>query len=438
MRKGIFAILFLLYSMTCLPQNAADSVKKGWNIGFLPAIAFDSDLGLFYGVIINPFDYGDGSRYPDYVQQLRLQIAGYSRGSSDHYLDYDSFTLLPGVRFKTGIRYVGNQAYPFYGFNGNATFYNHAEEVDNDPAYKSRIFYRQDRRVFLIYANVQDTIGKSKFQWHAGWEMGNYKIDTVNITRLNRKLDADERLPHIPTLYEMYTDWGIIRESEKNGGLVNSFLLGLVYDSRNRLNNPDKGMFTELNIRWIPSFFSKHHFSGLSFGLIHKQYLSLIKNRLTFAYRVWFNANLGGDPAYYTRQLLTTFTNSEGYGGFNTIRGMLMNRIVTSDFLLGNFEFRSRLINFRFINQNWYLGVTAFMDAGRILKQVKIDFEQLPGWPTLYAGYFRERDKSIHMSLGAGLKLVMNENFILSAEYAKPFDPQDGISGLYLGLDYLF
>lgn len=201
--------------MNCLSQNPADSVKKGWNFGFLPAIAFDSDLGLFYGIIINPFDYGDGSRYPNYMQTIRLQVAGYSRGSSEHYIDYDSFTLLPGVRFLTGMRYVGNQAYPFYGFNGNAVSYNHSWEDNEDPAYKSRMFFRQDRRVFQIYANIQDTIGKSKFQWHAGWSMGNYKIDTVNIAKLNRKLDAGEKLPYTPSLYQQYTDWGIIGESEK-------------------------------------------------------------------------------------------------------------------------------------------------------------------------------------------------------------------------------
>jgi outer membrane protein assembly factor BamA len=392
---------------------------------------------MFYGIIISLYDYDDGSRYPDYMQTIRFQLARYTRGSSEHYLDYDSYTLLPGVEFKTGIRYVGNQAFPFYGFNGNAANYNHAWEVDEDPAYKSRMFFRQDRRAFQLYANIQDTIGKSKFQWHAGWSMSNFKIDTVNIAKLNRKLDAGEKLPFTPSLYQQYTDWGIIRESEKRGGLANSFLVGLIYDSRNRLTNPDKGIFTELNIRWMPSFLSTNHFSGLNIGLIHKQYLNIIKNRLIFAYRIWINTNLGGDQSYFTRQLLTTFSSTEGYGGAGTMRGVLLNRIVTSDFIFGNFELRSRLINFRFIKQNWwYLGAVAFMDAGRILKPVKIDITNVPS--AARSEFFSVTDKSLHKSLGGGLKLVMNENTVLSAEYARPFDPQDGISGLYLGFDYLF
>ena len=355
MRNLLSALLFMAISGTVFSQTDGDNIKKNWNFGFLPAVAFDSDLGLFYGIIINAFDYGDGSIYPNYRQSVLLQIAGYSRGSSEHYIEYDSFTLLPSVRFLSRIRYTGNQAYPFYGFNGNQSWYNHAWEMPDDPSYRTRMFYRLDRKNFQMYANIQDTIGKTKFQWHAGWEMGSYKIAPVNIAKINKKLKEIDQLPDTAALFELYKDNGLIRDSEKDGGLVNSIMLGLLYDSRNKLTNPDKGILTEINLRWIPSFFSKDHFSGLSIGLIHKQYFSVIRNRLIFAYRLWLNASIGGDQPFYTRQLLTTFASAEGYGGYNTLRGVLMNRIVSDDFLLANFELRSRLVNFRFINQNWYI-----------------------------------------------------------------------------------
>jgi hypothetical protein len=435
--RNLIIILFL--SLICLDiyaQEKTDSIKKGWDLGFIPAIAFDSDLGVFYGIIIQPVDFGNGSRYPNYFQTIRLQIARYSRGSSEHYVDYDSFSLIPGYRLLAGARYVGNQGFPFYGFNGNESYYNPDWENDEDSVnYKSRMFYRQDRRFFQVYANIQDTIGKSRFQWRAGWSLNNYNIDTVNITKLNSKLDEDNKLPHTPSLYEQYTDWGIISDDEKNGGLVNSLLLGLIYDSRNKLNNPDKGIYSELNIRWIPSFMNKNN-SAINLGVTYRQYLPLIKRRLIFAYRIMFNANLGGDPTYFTRTLLTTFSATEGFGGAGTMRGVLMNRIVVSDFLMGNFELRCRLVNFRFINKNWYIGAVAFMDAGRILKPVKIDMTNVPS--NAQSEYFRGRDNTIHKSIGGGLKLAMNENFILSAEYARALDIQDRGFGLYLGLDYLF
>ena len=47
--------------------------------------------------------------------------------------------------------------------------------------------------------------------------------------------------------------------------------------------------------------------------------------------------------------------------------------------------------------------------------------------------------EAIHTSAGCGLKLIMNKNFIVSAEAAKALDARDG-NGLkmYIGFNYLF
>ena len=44
----------------------------------------------------------------------------------------------------------------------------------------------------------------------------------------------------------------------------------------------------------------------------------------------------------------------------------------------------------------------------------------------------------MHISTGAGLRVVMNENFIVSADLGKALDPQDGNFEFYIGLNYLF
>ncbi|HRR94243.1 MAG TPA: hypothetical protein P5348_09655, partial [Bacteroidales bacterium] len=67
----LLSSVFILLDITA--QDNAIVPKKGWNIGFLPAVAYDSDLGVYYGIIINPFDYGDGSVYPNYRQSVYLQ-----------------------------------------------------------------------------------------------------------------------------------------------------------------------------------------------------------------------------------------------------------------------------------------------------------------------------------------------------------------------------
>jgi hypothetical protein len=42
------------------------------------------------------------------------------------------------------------------------------------------------------------------------------------------------------------------------------------------------------------------------------------------------------------------------------------------------------------------------------------------------------------MSAGLGIKLVMNRNFVVSVEWGKPFDSQDGPNGMNVGLNYIF
>jgi len=427
MRKVFIILLLSLISYILFAQERRDTIKTGWNFGFLPAVAYDSDLGVYYGIIMNPFDYKDGSIYPNYYQQIYLQIAGYSKGSYEHSLKYETYSLFPKVKFTSELKFVGYKAYPFYGYNGNESIYHYEWEQQDDPSYKTTMYYRMERKYVRLITDFQDTIGKSKFQWHAGYSLANYRIAPVN---------EKDKPTEINALYEDYYDWDLIREAERSGGTNSTFLVGLIFDSRNQLTNPDKGIFTEFNISWMPSMLSSGGYNALSIGIIHKQYFGLIRHRLNFAYRLWWNSNIGGDQPFYTRQLLTTFDAKEGYGGTSTIRGALMQRIVSKDFFLGTFELRSRIFNYRFIDQNWYFGAIVFMDAGRIIKPFKQDLSKVP--PESLPVYFGPADRSIHKSIGGGLKIAMNENFVLSAEYALPLDRQDGIYGLYLGLGYQF
>jgi len=47
--------------------DTTDRIKSGWNVGGLPVVSFDSDLGFQYGALVNLYHYGDGSRYPQLV-----------------------------------------------------------------------------------------------------------------------------------------------------------------------------------------------------------------------------------------------------------------------------------------------------------------------------------------------------------------------------------
>ncbi len=42
------------------------------------------------------------------------------------------------------------------------------------------------------------------------------------------------------------------------------------------------------------------------------------------------------------------------------------------------------------------------------------------------------------MGAGAGLHIVMNQNFVVAVDYGRALDKGDGESGLYIGLNFLF
>ena len=52
--------------------------------------------------------------------------------------------------------------------------------------------------------------------------------------------------------------------------------------------------------------------------------------------------------------------------------------------------------------------------------------------------YFDWGAEKMHTSYGLGLRIAMNENFIIALDYGMAANEQDGNSGFYMGLNYLF
>ena len=82
------------------------------------------------------------------------------------------------------------------------------------------------------------------------------------------------------------------------------------------------------------------------------------------------------------------------------------------------------------------MGLNGFMDFGQVTK--KIDgIENISSNETIPEYYDADAEK-IHISYGAGLRIVMNQNFVIAADYGMAADDRDGKSGMYIGLNYLF
>lgn len=445
-----FNVLFLC-AFLCLSAAAQDStkvVKKGWNFGVLPAISFNTDLGFQYGGLINLYHYGDGSRYPVYDHSLYFEASRYTRGSGLLRLAYDSDRLIKNIKLKIDLSYLPEQAVDFIGFNGYESVYNTSWIDDESDDYLSRVFYKFQRNMVRLHVDLNGKFLLKNLRWVAGVEFYSIKVKSVDIDRLNKGKDDSEKLPSldsVPGLFERYQTWGLISESEVDGGTYVGLKAGLVYDTRDFNACPTKGVWSDVVFYYAPKFLSNLDQGFARLSITHRQYFKIIGNKLWFAYRLNWQGCIAGHVPFYIQPLLITTelrgAYSEGLGGSRSLRGIVRNRVVGNDVLLGNFELRSRIWEFRFIKQNFYVGLSAFVDVGMVTR--KIDWADnvqklIENQLVENNDYFSLDSEKPHWSAGGGLKVVMNENFVIAADYGFALNAQDGQKGLYIGLNYIF
>ncbi len=211
-------------------------------------------------------------------------------------------------------------------------------------------------------------------------------------------------------------------------------------------------MWTELQLHYAPSFLSNTKYSYTRLVLTHRQYFTLIPQWMNFAYRLSYQGKLSGEmPFYMLPYLYNTAPNltSDGVGGAKTVRGVKRNRIVGDGFAYGNVELRAKVLRTTVWNQNVYIALSAFADGGMVTQEYKFDIsgipDPLPGAQgTEYGdrppdGLFDFEAKEIpHWGFGGGVHLALNENFIIAVDYGFAAKKEDGDSGLYINLNFLF
>ena len=415
-KKQVLVFVILFFGLFFMSE--AGDVKRGWNIGALPAIGYVSDLGFQYGALCDLFYYGDGSKFPQYVHKFSFQASRYTKGSGIFHFFYDSKFLIPSLRVTLAASYLPDKMKGFYGFNGYASPY--------DDQFNTA-FYAIDRKMTRILANVQGNISGG-FSWAAGVNFWNYKIDRVN----------DEEYVVNETLYDIYVNSGIIGQDEANGGACFELKAGLIYDTRDFEPAPSKGLYAELIAYGSPDLIERKDNAYLKLSAQVCNYIPLVNDKLVFATRAVYQGTIAGLPPFYMQQNISTLylrqINNEGLGGVNTIRGVLFNRLVGDGYFWCNSELRWKAFNFKFLKQDWYCGMNPFLDFGRVVQSYKLDDIKESNSLFVYSGH----SEKMHLSAGLGLKAAMNRNFVISIEWAKPFEKSDGKQGLYFGLNYIF
>jgi hypothetical protein len=441
------AVGFTLINSSLRAQEEKDKKEgktpTGLSFGALPTITFDADMGFQYGGLVNMYDYGDGSIYPGYKHSVKLEISRYTRGSGINQLFYDSKYLLPkNIRVTADLSYLTEKGLDFYGFNGYQSKYNEAFVDEESDDYITRMFYRHERKLFRFTTDLQGKLYGEHLRWVGGIAFLSINAAAIDTAALNKKKDEGEKLPYVKNLFDKYVDWGLLNDKEKDGGTANFFKLGLVYDTRDKEASATKGIWSEALLVYSPGFFFNKEFSFTKLVLIHRQYITLVKNKLSVAYRLGYQGTIGGRaPFYFEPYMVSSFssaTKTDGLGGAKNLRGILRNRVVGDGVGYGNLEVRWKFLQTHVGKANLYFAFTGFADAGIALQPFDIDETKIPeNEVNDYFDFSYENDK-IHPTAGGGLRIALNENFILAIDYGFALNKQDGAKGLYISVGNLF
>jgi hypothetical protein len=413
-----------------------DKDKKGLNLGGFPVIGYDSDLGFRYGITASLFDYGDGTIYPDYKFNLYLEINRTTMGYWNNELFFDSKKLLPwDLRVTADVAYLNEKTSDFYGFNGYNSYYDRDFINDDNPKYVSKVFYRFQRDMFKATFDFQRKIKSEKIKWVFGLGYYGISITPVDVEKYNKNRKDSDKISDTTTLFENYVEWGLIPEDQRYGGSTVFTKLGLIFDTRDNEPNPWKGLWTELTVLYAPPIFGiKQTYTQLHF--IHRQYFTVVKKYLSFAYRLGYQTELTGNIPFYMQPFVfNSYYTQDGLGGGKNLRGIKRNRVVGKGMAYGNIELRYRFAKFYFLKQNFYAALSTFCDAGLVAEKNKFD---KTGMTDEELSFVDHDPESIHLSYGAGLHVAMNNNFILTFNFGMPVNKRDGDYGLYLGVNFLF
>ena len=439
MKKYLLLTLAMLLAVGSFAQKK-EIVKKGWNFGPLPVLGFDSDLGFQYGACLDIFNFGDGSNYPRYNYKFNIEVSRYTKGSGVFRFYCDMPNVIKDTKLFFDLTYNYSKKFEFFGFNGYEAspfdpnlFINEGVE-----GYKSGYHFIK-RNQFRFVGSIQRKLfNVPNLNWVAGLAYYNVKTDSLSLAGYEGQ----------QTLYTNYVNAGIIKADEKNGGNIAQVRLGLIYDSRDHNSDPSKGIYAEYTLTGASDFIDGHGYNYLTQTLLWRHYIPLYKDKLTLAYRLGLQHRLAGKaPWYMINNINTTFFQkmyTEGLGGVVTMRGVNRNGVLGDGFVLGNVELRWHFLSFQFINQNWQLAFAPFFDAGMIIQPFRgtilQDTEKTLDLPEGYGPmYFSGKNENLHMSAGAGIKIIMNRNMILGVDMGRALNSLDGTKNkIFVGFNYIF
>ena len=192
-----------------------------------------------------------------------------------------------------------------------------------------------------------------------------------------------------------------ILDVDRNHGLL-LLEAGLLYDTRDDEIAPAAGFLHAVKLRASPGGGGPLPYRYVQVNLNVRGYHRLGTDRLVLAWRGIGDLLVGKIPFYE----LSRYDEASAIGGANGVRGVRGDRYHGKRKLFGNLELRSTLWHFQVRRSGYALGVTGFLDGGRVWAD------------TSAAPELDGTGLGLKYGVGGGLRLRKGETFVLRADVA--------------------
>lgn len=379
--------------LAALARVAHAQRPRGIEISGLPALNFDADEGVGYGVIVALYAYESGN--PTYSWTLQPTVFLTTQGRRDYTVFFDApSTARRAWRTTVFAGHEQQLAAPYYGV-GNATPYDSSLEHGG-----TRYFYRYGRQRDRISADFQHAIGRPSLRALIGAGVSN---DAIDLTPFDSGTTLIQRDLHNVTPPRAHTNY---------------LRVGLTYDTRDREIGPQRGTWADVLVQRTDRVFgATNDYTRWTATARHYQPLGA---KLVIASRLLVQNTMGDAPVYALSEIQSSQKIQDGLGGSGTVRGLPKNRYVGKGILVSNNELRWRAADFRLGGRASALVLSGFVDAGRVWSD-GIDLAST--LETLHAGY------------GGGARLAYGSSFVIALDVGHS---KASAAPIYIGLGYMF
>lgn len=398
-------------------------------LGLLPALSYNSDLGFGFGAVgtlarfeegFNPFkwrlegtvfftvrDQGDGLEMPLQSHVIALDQPGLANGD---------------LRMRWRLTFSRQSNTGYYGL-GSAAPDETSDDLPNTFTQYDRVFPEVGVTARIRLWSEPAAVGKRRLELAVGTS---FRYTWMNIYEQSR-LALDVRAAR---------DGGALGDlllGTDDHALWTSFV-GLLFDTRDREFDTQRGQFHELSVRGSPGIDDSLAFAG--FALIGRWFVPLVPEWLALGFRLAGDLMVGDVPIYELARL-GGFEPLAAPGGQTGVRGVPLRRFHGKVKVLHTTELRARLLPFRVASQRFMLGTVAFADVGRVWADYEnrtVEVRQPDG--TIEARPLDGDLEDLDVGVGAGARLRWGETFIIRVDFG--YVPTLGTTGFYIGVGDAF